>query len=303
MRFSFRISRPIYLIYSRTLLPNSHVLQLKHPARVLRHKIASCLRSRKQPGIIIPGEDCRGLRQKAPRLNKARSLFILPIRVSQYKMPENQDDSYAKLEQENTDLPDQEIRGRAASAAPAHEVQEFNTGMFVRIHPPDLLGWERLAVFAKRFRTWECYNRCDKALETALVVKNGEITRSVLEGMHGKQLLRQSYMAREALNRAAQKEYEFLAQPTEEDTFLALRSMWLSFVSSALVCVFVFYCSLFRLFCAPSWRGCCSLAIFIFRFLLSAFPAFFLPSCSWFGFVWFRLSCVTMAGFVGDHSM
>ena len=60
-----------------------------------------------------------------------------------------------------------------------------------------------MAVFIRRFRTWARHCRCDQALETgSSVVKTGEVTRSILEATHGRQLMAQLYMIWEALNNA-----------------------------------------------------------------------------------------------------
>ena len=48
------------------------------------------------------------------------------------------------------------------------------------------MGREHLAVF-KLFRTWACYQGCDEALETELIVINDEeVVRPFLEEMHRK---------------------------------------------------------------------------------------------------------------------
>ena len=123
---------------------------------------------------------------------------------------------YARLEQEIAVLPHQEggrfqglsvRRGQATSAAPVHEVQKSNMGMFVKNQLPYTLGQEKLTVFInKKFRIWACSQRCDEALEIVSIVKTGEVTDSFLEEMRGKQLVGQSYMIWEALNKEIEKE-------------------------------------------------------------------------------------------------
>ena len=129
-------------------------------------------------------------------------------------MAESRHDSYACLEKNIANLFEQELRrfqlllerrARAASTAPAHDVQQMNTGMFVMMQPPELMRRKSLAVFIKPFRTWACYQRCDEALETDSVVRTGEVIRSVVEEMHGEHLVAQSYMILEALNKALKR--------------------------------------------------------------------------------------------------
>ena len=130
-------------------------------------------------------------------------------------MAESQDDYNARIEQKIAHLPQQENgrfqrllerQGRAAPAAPMHEVHQLNTSMFVRMQPPERLGRANLAVFIKRFRIWTCYHRCDEALETETIFRTSEVTRSILEEIHGKQLVAQSYMVWEALNKTVEKD-------------------------------------------------------------------------------------------------
>ena len=113
-------------------------------------------------------------------------------------MTENQYDSYSRLKEEIGSLPDQgfgrfqrllERRGRAAPAAPVHDVQQINTGVFVRMQSLELITRGNLAVSIQRFRTWGCYQRYDEALETGSVVRTGEVTRYVLEEMYGKYMV------------------------------------------------------------------------------------------------------------------
>ena len=75
---------------------------------------------------------------------------------------------------------------------------------------PELLRRENLAVFIRRFRTWACHCRCDQALETGSVVKTGEVTRSILEVTHGRQLMAQLFMIWEALNKAVKIDFVML---------------------------------------------------------------------------------------------
>ena len=150
-----------------------------------------------------------GYDERAPKPKKTEcsfwTLVFSFVRVSWYKMADSRDDSYAaRLEDEITSLPDQEIgrfqrllkkRGRAASAAPVHDLQLINTDMFVRKHPPKLMRRENLAVFIKYFQTRACYQRCDEALETYSKVRTDEVTRIALEEIiHGKHLVAQPYM-------------------------------------------------------------------------------------------------------------
>ena len=78
---------------------------------------------------------------------------------------------------------------------------------------------ENLAVFIERVRTWSRYHRCDEALETASsIVKTGDGTRSILKGLHSKQLVAQSHMVLEALNEAVENDVMMLRKVMEIGT-------------------------------------------------------------------------------------
>ena len=55
---------------------------------------------------------------------------------------------------------------------------------------------------------WVCCHRCDEALETASVVKTGEVVNFDLEG---KQLVGQRFMVWEALSKTVDKYYVILS--------------------------------------------------------------------------------------------
>ena len=65
------------------------------------------------------------------------------------------------------------------------EFRHFDTGMVVRIQPPELLGLKNLVLSVKCFLTWACCH-CDEALEIESVVKAGETTRSAVGVMRSK---------------------------------------------------------------------------------------------------------------------
>ena len=76
-------------------------------------------------------------------------------------MAQSQDNYYARLEEKMANLPDHEIRrfqrflerrGRAASEASVHDVQEFNTGI-CKYAATKIVETGNLAVFVKSFRT------------------------------------------------------------------------------------------------------------------------------------------------------
>ena len=87
--------------------------------------------------------------------------------------------------------------------------------MSVIMQLPDMLGRKSLGVFTRRFQTWICDHHCDHPLKTFSIIKPGNITRSILEVTHGRQLVAQSNMVWEDLNKAVEKNNVILSTVAE----------------------------------------------------------------------------------------